>query len=97
MSKTSIEIDGLWMRTKIGSPTGEVEVLIRHEGQWKLAFGAGPGPTAHDPDQLIDHCIHPGGLERVAKSKPVDVGGAPIQPYDAYVGRSHDTRPRRRK
>lgn len=71
----SIEIDGLWMRTAPGTTTGEVQVLIRHEGRWKVAFGSqgamAHGPTAHDTEQLLDHCIHPLGLERIAASEPL--------------------------
>ena len=92
MSKSSIEIDGLWMRTKPGCPLGTVQVLIRHEGVWKVAFGGDndPAPQAHAIDQMVDHCIHPLGLQRV-------IGGPGLPPPEFGEHRSLRTSRQRRR
>lgn len=71
--KPSYEITGLWVRTN--PVTQELEVLVEHEGVWRVAFGEASSVARGQPiphklplkveAQTIDHCIHPLGLERL--------------------------------
>jgi hypothetical protein len=59
----TIAVTGFWMRNDI---EGLIEVLVRHNEQWIVVFDKdGPGPTARDSDQIIDHMIHAGGVQNL--------------------------------
>lgn len=62
-NRPTIPVTGFWMRNDI---KGHIEVLVQHEGKWIVVFGKdGPGPTARDTDQVIDHMIHAGGVQNL--------------------------------
>ncbi len=55
-----LAVTAFHMRTDL---KGYVEVLAKHGDKWIVVFGKdGPGPTARDEDQVIDHMIHGGGI-----------------------------------
>lgn len=59
-TRPSIPVTGFHMRNGVD---GKIEVLARVNEKWLVVFGKdGPGPTAVDRDQLIDHMIHAGGI-----------------------------------
>lgn len=58
-----LPVTGFWMRN---NSEGYIEILAETNGQWVTVFGPrGPGPAARDADQMIDHCIHSGGIQNL--------------------------------
>lgn len=80
--KPSYTITGIWVRTH--PQTQELEVLVEHEGAWRVAFGEPSSAHAGGrdamslrklgvtvEDQTIDHAIHVAGLP----SMPIEACG----------------------
>lgn len=69
--KPSYEITGLWVRTVADGAdpaTQRVEILVEHEGAWRVIFGEQRplGILLHE--QSIDHCVTVLGMEK----SPID-------------------------